>query len=174
MLELRPTCENCNAELPPDSTDAMICSFECTFCRPCVENILNNVCPHCGGDFCPRPIRPKFDWKAGDLRNIELGQTLTAREGWWTQARPCPTTPTLGHRHRNDGRAPNDRMDANRRGSVRDLLRRVLPEFYRGFERVPAEYWRRESESNRKLNFHYSVTTTPPPEAYRLITVERQ
>ena len=66
MLELRPTCENCNTPLPPDSTDAMICTFECTFCRPCVENILDNVCPNCGGGFCPRPIRPKRDWKAGD------------------------------------------------------------------------------------------------------------
>jgi uncharacterized protein len=66
MLELRPTCENCNAPLPPDSADAMICSFECTFCRPCVENILANVCPNCGGGFCSRPIRPKTNWNAGD------------------------------------------------------------------------------------------------------------
>jgi hypothetical protein len=66
MLELRPTCENCGVPLPPDSTDAMICSFECTFCRGCVENILNNVCPNCGGGFCPRPIRPKNNWKNGD------------------------------------------------------------------------------------------------------------
>jgi hypothetical protein len=66
MLELRPTCENCNTPLPPDSTDAMICSFECTFCRACVENILNNVCPTCGGGFCLRPIRPKTNWKNGD------------------------------------------------------------------------------------------------------------
>src|SRR3954471_6460305 len=66
MLELRPTCENCSALLPPDSTAAMICSFECTFCRTCVEKILNNVCPNCGGGFSPRPIRPKHDWKAGD------------------------------------------------------------------------------------------------------------
>jgi hypothetical protein len=44
----------------------MICSFECTFCRSCVERILENVCPNCGGGFCPRPIRPKTDWKAGD------------------------------------------------------------------------------------------------------------
>src|SRR4029079_16147289 len=55
MLELRPTCENCNSPLPPDSNHAMICSFECTFCRSCVENILANVCPNCGGGFCFRP-----------------------------------------------------------------------------------------------------------------------
>jgi uncharacterized protein len=66
MLELRPTCENCNAALPPDSKDAMICTFECTFCRPCVENILDNVCPNCGGGFCDRPIRPRNNWKGGD------------------------------------------------------------------------------------------------------------
>jgi hypothetical protein len=66
MLQLRPTCENCNASLPPDSTEAMICSFECTFCRACVENLLENVCPNCGGGFCPRPIRPKTEWKDGN------------------------------------------------------------------------------------------------------------
>ena len=66
MLELRPTCENCNVALPPNSTDAMICSFECTFCRHCVENLLADVCPNCGGGFCPRPIRPKNDRKDGD------------------------------------------------------------------------------------------------------------
>jgi uncharacterized protein len=66
MLELRPTCENCNKPLPPDSTDAMICTFECTFCRDCVEGILGNVCPNCGGGFSPRPVRPKNNWKNGD------------------------------------------------------------------------------------------------------------
>ena len=66
MLELRPACENCNAALPPDSTAAMICKFECTFCRPCVENILNNVCPNCGGGFSSRPIRPNNNWKGGN------------------------------------------------------------------------------------------------------------
>ena len=66
MLELRPTCENCNAALPPDSTDAMVCTFECTFCRSCVEHILENVCPNCGGGFSSRPIRPKNDWKDGN------------------------------------------------------------------------------------------------------------
>jgi hypothetical protein len=67
MLELRPTCEHCNTALPPNSTKAMICSFECTFCRTCVETVLSNVCPNCGGGFCARPVRPKNDWKAGDF-----------------------------------------------------------------------------------------------------------
>jgi hypothetical protein len=63
MLELRPTCEHCNRLLPPEATEAMICTFECTFCRACVEEILGNVCPNCGGGFVPRPIGPKTDWK---------------------------------------------------------------------------------------------------------------
>jgi uncharacterized protein len=62
MLELRPTCENCDVELPPASIEAMICSFECTFCRDCVER-LDNVCPNCGGGFSPRPVRPATNWK---------------------------------------------------------------------------------------------------------------
>lgn len=66
MLELRPTCENCNGSLPPDSTEAMICTFECTFCRSCVEERLENVCPNCGGGFSPRPVRPATDWKGGN------------------------------------------------------------------------------------------------------------
>ena len=59
MLELRPICENCGKDLPPDSTEAMICTFECTFCKDCVNEILHNVCPNCGGGFEHRPIRPK-------------------------------------------------------------------------------------------------------------------
>jgi len=66
MLELRPTCENCNTALPPASTQARICSFECTFCADCVDNILGNVCPNCGGGFAPRPVRPARDWKNGN------------------------------------------------------------------------------------------------------------
>jgi hypothetical protein len=63
MLELRPTCENCNTLLPPNSTAAMICSFECTFCKNCVDGILGNVCPNCGGGFSPRPIRSGINRK---------------------------------------------------------------------------------------------------------------
>jgi len=58
MLELRPGCECCDRDLPPDAPDAMICTFECTFCRSCVETRLHGVCPNCGGNFAPRPIRP--------------------------------------------------------------------------------------------------------------------
>jgi hypothetical protein len=59
MLELRPSCECCNKDLPPDAVDAMICTYECTFCADCVEHKLHGVCPNCGGNFAPRPIRPK-------------------------------------------------------------------------------------------------------------------
>lgn len=62
MLELRPICENCARALPPHSTHAMICSFECTFCKDCVNKVLENVCPNCGGGFTERPIRPKTDY----------------------------------------------------------------------------------------------------------------
>jgi hypothetical protein len=59
MLELRPNCEYCNKDLPPESEEAMICSFECTFCRDCVNTKLNSRCPNCGGNFVARPIRPE-------------------------------------------------------------------------------------------------------------------
>jgi len=58
MLLLKPNCECCNKDLPPESTEARICSFECTFCASCVDTILNGKCPNCGGEFVPRPRRP--------------------------------------------------------------------------------------------------------------------
>lgn len=75
MLELRPTCENCNKPLPPDSLEARICSYECTFCADCVETILFNVCPNCGGGFVPRPIRPSKDWKDGNCLGNDPAST---------------------------------------------------------------------------------------------------
>ncbi|MCL6415275.1 DUF1272 domain-containing protein [Aestuariirhabdus sp. Z084] len=59
MLQIRPNCECCDKDLAPDSTEAMICTYECTFCQQCVDEILENVCPNCGGGFMHRPIRPK-------------------------------------------------------------------------------------------------------------------
>ncbi|MGH8445567.1 MAG: DUF1272 domain-containing protein [Solimonas sp.] len=67
MLELRPVCEHCARALPPDATEARICSFECTFCSDCVEQVLGNVCPNCGGGFVPRPVRPASDWHNGNF-----------------------------------------------------------------------------------------------------------
>jgi hypothetical protein len=63
MLELRPSCEHCARALPPASLDARICSFECTFCADCVETVLGDICPNCGGGFTPRPARPARNWK---------------------------------------------------------------------------------------------------------------
>lgn len=64
-LELRPNCECCDKDLPPNSEDALICTFECTFCAGCVENVLSNVCPNCGGGLVLRPIRPATEWRPG-------------------------------------------------------------------------------------------------------------
>ena len=68
MLELRPNCELCDRDLPPESPDARICTYECTFCAPCVEDVLRNVCPNCGGGFVPRPIRPATARRPGVSR----------------------------------------------------------------------------------------------------------
>ncbi len=64
-LELRPNCEYCDRDLPPASPDARICTYECTFCANCVDNVIFNVCPNCGGGFTPRPIRPVNEWRPG-------------------------------------------------------------------------------------------------------------
>ena len=58
MLQLRPNCECCNKDLPPDSREAVICSFECTFCRTCAQTELQGACPNCGGELVTRPRRP--------------------------------------------------------------------------------------------------------------------
>ena len=65
MLQLRPNCEYCDKDLPPDSAEAWICTFECTFCADCVERVLHNVCPNCGGGFERRPVRPKHEHRPG-------------------------------------------------------------------------------------------------------------
>ena len=59
MLILKPNCECCDIDLPPQSTEARSCSFECTFCRDCAENRFDNICPNCGGELLRRPIRPE-------------------------------------------------------------------------------------------------------------------
>jgi uncharacterized protein len=58
MLALRPSCECCNRDLPAESTEARICSFECTFCASCTDTVLDGVCPNCGGELLRRPRRP--------------------------------------------------------------------------------------------------------------------
>ncbi|MBU8546551.1 MULTISPECIES: DUF1272 domain-containing protein [Roseomonadaceae] len=71
MLELRPNCECCGRDLPPDSAEALICSFECTWCRDCAAHRLaGGLCPNCGGNLVPRPIRP-----AGKLERFPASAT---------------------------------------------------------------------------------------------------
>src|SRR5207302_5978078 len=57
MLQLRPNCECCDKDLPPASPDALICSFECTFCRTCADTVLHGICPNCHGRLVARPTR---------------------------------------------------------------------------------------------------------------------
>lgn len=75
MLELRPSCEHCNTALPPDSRAARICSYECTFCATCVDGLLANVCPNCGGGFEPRPVRPANNWKGDNFLGKDPAST---------------------------------------------------------------------------------------------------
>jgi len=58
MLSLRPGCECCDRDLPPESRNALICSYECTWCRDCAEAKLGMICPNCQGNLVPRPFRP--------------------------------------------------------------------------------------------------------------------
>ncbi|MBV8612173.1 MAG: DUF1272 domain-containing protein [Acetobacteraceae bacterium] len=70
MLQLRPNCECCDRNLPPASLDAMICSYECTFCRECAGGVLGGRCPNCGGELVRRPVRPP-DRLARDPASVE-------------------------------------------------------------------------------------------------------
>ena len=74
-LEMRSRCERCGLDLPPDSREAFICSFECTFCAACVASVLENVCPNCGGGFVPRPIRPANNWKGDNYLGKDPAST---------------------------------------------------------------------------------------------------
>src|SRR5580765_7780742 len=75
MLELRPICENCAKDLPPHSTEARVCSHECTFCDACVDGVLENVCPNCGGGFERRPVRPIVNWKGDNYLGKDPAST---------------------------------------------------------------------------------------------------
>jgi len=97
-LELRPNCEYCDVDLPPASTAARICSFECTFCADCVEHKLHNVCPNCGGGFAPRPIRPAKEWRPGACvakrppsgKRVHLSRDVTEIAAFSLQVRDVP------------------------------------------------------------------------------------
>ena len=76
MLQLRPNCECCDRDLPPEAQDARICSFECTFCRDCAEGVLGGRCPNCGGELVRRPIRPReklAKFPASSERKVKAG-----------------------------------------------------------------------------------------------------
>ena len=81
-LELRPNCEGCDRDLPPNAVEARICTFECTFCADCVETRLSNVCPNCGGGFAPRPIRPANEWRPGLSVSKRPPSTTRVRMSW--------------------------------------------------------------------------------------------
>jgi hypothetical protein len=82
MLQLRPNCEYCDKDLPPDAQDARICSYECTFCAHCVETVLFNVCPNCAGGFAPRPIRPLTERRVGVSRARQPASTQRVHLKW--------------------------------------------------------------------------------------------
>jgi hypothetical protein len=85
-LELRPNCEGCDKDLPPDADDALICTYECTWCAGCVARI-RNVCPNCGGGFAPRPIRPVQEWRPGLSLAQRPASTHRVRMSWtWDEA----------------------------------------------------------------------------------------
>ena len=79
MLELKPNCELCDVDLAADSPAARICSYECTFCSNCVDQVLFNVCPNCGGGFSGRPIRPAKDYRKGVSRIYQTPSTKRIR-----------------------------------------------------------------------------------------------
>jgi uncharacterized protein len=93
MLELRPSCECCGKELPPSATDAMICSFECTFCSECASNRLDGRCPNCGGGLVQRPIRPAAKLAANPPSNHHVYNPKGCGQG--TQSFP-DTAPAIG------------------------------------------------------------------------------
>ena len=74
MLELRPNCECCDVDLPPSSTDAVICTFECTWCAACAERCLHQVCPNCGGNFERRPVRPPAALQTSPASTVRVVQ----------------------------------------------------------------------------------------------------
>jgi uncharacterized protein len=102
MLELRPICEHCAADLPPAAADAMICSFECTFCRDCALGVFDNTCPNCGGGFVPRPVRPVNNWNGDNYLGVYPAST-TRRH------RPADLDAHRELRARIGRRAPEDR-----------------------------------------------------------------
>ncbi len=80
MLKLKPNCECCDRDLPPESLEARVCTFECTFCATCADQVLKGVCPNCSGELVRRPVRP-----AAMLRKYPASTERHLR------AQPCPS-----------------------------------------------------------------------------------
>ena len=102
MLQIRPTCEHCDTALAPDDPRAMICSYECTYCETCVAEVLEGVCPNCGGDFVRRPVRPRTPWREGvslghhPASTVKVHKPVDARRhaALLTRMRDAPTGET--------------------------------------------------------------------------------
>lgn len=93
MLEIRQNCEHCNQHLPANSTEAMICSYECTFCSTCVEDVLKNVCPNCGGGFTQRPIRPREKLQKDPASETVVFKPLNPDKHWISVIDVCTIPP---------------------------------------------------------------------------------
>ncbi len=87
MLEIRPCCEHCGKDLPNESTEAMICTFECTYCEDCAIDIFENVCPSCEGNFTKRPIRPKRHLEANPPSKTRLHKPKDLEQALKTTAK---------------------------------------------------------------------------------------
>ncbi len=87
MLELRPNCELCDRDLPPCADQARICSYECTFCASCADDVLLNVCPNCGGNLVTRPVRPAQSWRPGTGLSHHPAGTKRRFSKWTDQER---------------------------------------------------------------------------------------
>lgn len=86
MLQLRPSCECCDTDLPPDSTSAMICSFECTFCASCAVDRLNGRCPNCGGNLTQRPARTGTALNANPASDVRVVKPGGCEAGYVSRA----------------------------------------------------------------------------------------
>jgi len=87
MLELRPNCEICDCDLPADSDQARICTYECTYCASCAADVLLDVCPNCGGNLQPRPIRPVQSWQKGTGLACHPASTRRRSSRWSVKER---------------------------------------------------------------------------------------
>lgn len=81
---MKTQCERCRTDLASDGP-AAICSFECTFCTGCAEQ-LAGLCPNCGGELVARPRR--IGSAAGVAKSLAGRLAVEARN--FTAARKVP------------------------------------------------------------------------------------